>query len=292
MNSSLRAPLGLLFESGQISLSEKQTQLLSYSAFRRSLCGYFNRKRLEIEYHSLSHAASIRALVTMIVKYAENKLRSMLGVKSRLAIVNLPPECKTAIDAYFDALPENNVRKSTPRPEYEKLYDSLDNSISLNDAYSIEQNSWEVARMLTEDAESDEAITPPLSVSVTENPKESKEELVRVDTTFDECKDSSQAQDPVTEAQSPYDSEQSSDSFGLSQTHVSFISALLQNDEQSKNTLLSSLGASCESVCEYINEIFFDNFGDIIIDITENGCYILSDYIQEVSQWLKTNLKK
>ncbi len=272
MNACLRLPISILFDRGHISLSKDNTYTLSYSAFNRSLCGYFNRKHIEIEYRSLSHATSIRAIVTMTVKYAENKIRAMLGVKSRLAIINLPDEYKSAIDTYFDTLPENNAQKMQVRPDYEKLYDALDKNISFGDAMEIEQSSWETARLL---AAEDEEITP--------SPERefSTAELVRTVTPIEE-------KTPVTEAEetsSPHKNTEN-DYYGLSFEYVEFISALVNDDRQKALSVSRVLQKSEEGVAEYINEVFSDFFGDVIIEITENGCEILPDYIEEVTEWL------
>ncbi len=276
MNAALRLPISLLFDRGHMSISKENTRTLSYSAFRRSLCGYFNRKHIEIEYYSLSHTPSIRALLTMAVKYAENKLRSMLSVKSRLAIIGLPDEYKTAIDVYFSSLPENNAAKTQSRPEYEKLYDALDNNISFGDAMEIEHSSWETARILTVEEEGSvpaftegEASDPLQLTAITER-------AAPADSTVTPT----QSHTPDTAADMP------SDCYGLSCEYIGFISALLDNDRQGMAEISRSLGKSEEGVAEYINEKFSDSFGDIIIEITENGCEILPDYIEELTQWL------
>lgn len=289
MNASIYAPIRALFDGGHISLSSENTQTLSYSAFRRSLCGYFNKKHIEVEYCSLSHSQSIRAVITMIVKYAENKLRAMLSVKSRLAIINLPEEYKALVDAYFAILPENKAVKVQARPEYEKLYDALDTSISMTSASEIEMSSWDVARLLTEnDNSDDENVIPNESkIVVSEKTKipekEEKEEIIS-HTTIESCGNNGEREQQKTESAEKHPS----DTYGLCADYISFISALLEQNTAKANAIAASLGKTAEGVSEYINEKFFDSFGDIIIEISDNTCQILPDYLQELTQWLNS----
>ena len=56
------------------------------NAFPSALCTQAIKCRFEIEYVPLSRNAQIREIVTESIRYVENKIRALYGVKSRLAI--------------------------------------------------------------------------------------------------------------------------------------------------------------------------------------------------------------
>ena len=273
MNASLKAPFRLLFENGEMSLSADEIRSMRYSAFNRSLCGYFIRKSIYVEYCSLSHSEKIRNTVTQTVKYAENRLRAFLSVKSRLSTPTLQEEYKTAIDTYYDSLirKRDREREMSARPSYERLYDAQENGLSFSYAEKIEESSWELARRLAPEEE----ICEVFSAEKQEPPKA---ESIPV------CKQE------FTEIKSEDKEKNSKESlYGLSPFHVEFVEALLDKSFAHAKQIASEAGGTPESLSEKINESFSDFFGDVIIEIGENGCVIISDYETEVTEWLKEN---
>ena len=80
-----------LCKSGEIYTSgECERAVVSRSAFRGSLCTHSVKCKLEIEYFPLNKADDLRKFVTSALKYTENKIRSLMGVKSRLSVKELP----------------------------------------------------------------------------------------------------------------------------------------------------------------------------------------------------------
>jgi hypothetical protein len=123
--------------------------------------------RLEIEYTPLSRDEGLRARVTEAVRYTENKLRAIIGIKSRLGIKALPEHYKGIIDAYFAPVINAEKQKKTPRviPEYERLYDAPREALSFADADELELASWTTtARLVSEEEEAEQipevSITP------------------------------------------------------------------------------------------------------------------------------------
>lgn len=273
MNASLKEPFKLLFKNGEVSLSTDEIRSMRYSAFNRSLCGYFTRKSIYVEYYSLSHSEKIRNTVTQTVKYAENRLRGLLSVKSRLSVPTLQEEYRAAIDAYYDALTRKRDREKeiSSRPSYERLYDAQENSLSFSSAEKIEESSWELARRLAPESEAYEVFSS------------QKQELPKDENAL-ACKQE------FTEIKNEADVENSKEAlYGLSSFHVEFIEALLEKSFARAKEVASAARSTPESLSEKINECFSDFFGDVIIEIGENGCVIISDYETEVAEWLKEN---
>ena len=272
MNASLKAPFRLLFENGEITLTTDEIRSIRYSAFNRSLCGYFTRKSIYVEYYSLSGSEKVRNTVTQAVKYAENRLRAFLSVKSRLSSHALREDYKKAIDAYYDRIFRERDRENelNSRPAYEKLYDAEQRSLSFSYAEGIEKSSWDIARRLVPEDEAAEVFSPV---------KEEKHESEN-NTAFTS---------PAEYKQETTENEQKDSSYGLSSSHIEFIKALSENDFARANEIARREGETCEGFSDRINESFSDFFGDVIIEITECGCAIISDYETEVAQWLKEN---
>jgi len=222
------------------------------NAFRMALTTSDVKYHIEIEYRRIAEEPSVRATVTAALKYTENKLRSLLGIKSRLAVKDLLPEYCRIIDSYFETLFEkvNRERKRANRPEYEKLYEAESGNLSIDGADEIERLSWETtARLVVEDEEKTEE-------QVTEN-------IMAADTS-DEC----------------------DASYGLSEKEVLFIRHAYNEDYEKMKELASELGSLPDAVAEKINEAFSDNFGDVILECVDDSYAVIADYREDVENWL------
>ena len=154
-------------------LDGMRTLIADNSAVRTSysgaLCSVSVRKRIEIQYYSFTRSYELRYLVADILRYAENKLRKIWGIKSRLNIYALPNHVKKRIDLYFDSVAPTvrSVQKKYEdgTGEYEKLYDVPRAPLSLENADKIEESSWDTTRRLVESFEGDviETIDDPVS---------------------------------------------------------------------------------------------------------------------------------
>ena len=207
---------------------------------------------IEIEYRRIAEEPSVRATVTAALKYTENKLRSLLGIKSRLAVKDLLPEYSRIIDSYFETLFEkvNRERKRVNRPEYEKLYEAENGNLSIDGADEIERLSWETtARLIVEDEETTDE-KPTENITDTES--------------YCEC----------------------DASYGLSEKEVLFIRLAYNKDYEKMKELAAELGSLTDAVAEKINEAFSDNFGDVILECVDEGYAVIADYREDVENWL------
>ncbi len=220
-------------------------------AFLGALCSYVVKYEITVEYRSFSGSLSLRRRVTAAVKYAENRLRALLAIRSRLAVTGIEEWAKETIDAYFDrlAVKMKKEREYRERPEYEARYDAADRTISSSGADAIERASWENAQRLAP-----EEIDEPEPVPVTPDEPGPRE-----------------ASDGEAVALSP---EQSA-----------FLLAMLAHDGKACADAARKAGVSVDGMVERVNELAAEQFGDILIESTEDGYAVIEDYREEVAKW-------
>ena len=151
MRGAMRSVLKRLEKEGALS-ADDGVRTLKRDAFARSLCTHKVKCKLEIEYLSLAVADRLRSDITAAVRYTENRLRAIIGVKSRLGVKGLPESMKREIDDYFarQMMPGGALAPKVNIPEYEKLYSAPRESLSLSGADEIERASWSTTMRLVE----------------------------------------------------------------------------------------------------------------------------------------------
>jgi hypothetical protein len=251
-----------IFGNSKILSVCKEVTTIERDAFPHSLCTHAVKCRLAIEYAPLSRDLRIREIVTMGVRYAENKLRAVLGVKSRLAVKNLPEEYKLAIDSYFDAILEKEARKRRAEnlPEYEKLYEAPKEKLSFEGADEIERVSWSTtARLVSED---DVALDEKFIKLESEGKAESI--VMTLEHSDEDC-------DPV-------------ETYGLEKDEIDIVFNVAEG------TVFDG-DLSMQEKVDKINECFADGFGDIIIESNGEKYRIIEDYEEDVKAWLLKHRK-
>lgn len=254
-----------VYDSSRVAVIERD-------AFPRSLCTHAVKCRLKIKYTPLSQDVKLRSIVTMAVRYTENKLRAHLGVKSRLAIKDLPEEYKCLIDGYFNSLTsEKSERiKKENIPEYEALYDAPKEALSISGADKIEQESWQTtARLVGDDISVEEDDIYYSSVMTQYDAMKADS----IDNTLDaNCENES------------CDGECETSAYGLSECEILLILDIIK-------------GRNCNfelersETIERINEAFAESFGDVIIELDSDRYRIIEDYQEDVETWL-SKIKK
>ncbi len=237
------------FKDGR-AFSADEYSVLKRDAFPHSLCTHAVKCKLEIEYLPLAKDEQLRGLVTGAVRYAENKLRALVGVKSRLGIKDLSDDVRYLIDGYFDNIfeLERRRRERECAPEYEKLYDAEDKVLSFSDADEIERASWTTtARLVVEDEYADEELDAQSS-------------------------DNDPSNDTLDS--NPVDNE--IDTLGLSAEDISALRALVIDGQDVS-----------DDIFERINEAFIESFiGDIILEHDGERYTVIEDYRDDVEKWL------
>lgn len=224
-------------------------------AFAGALCSADIKYRIEIKYCSFSRSNELRFLVGDIVKYAENKLRAYLGIKSRMTVYSLPTDLQKRLDRYFELeLPGKKpvAIKRIPQ-EYDKLYDLPRKPFSLKDAEKIEEASWETTGKLLTTFESD----PEFEWLETKS-----EDLI----------------EPVTVA---LESEPIAEKSDLRTRLGKYLKAILEvssGDTKAIDRLAVSLGKMTDALADEINEIAFEVYGDALIEECDGGYVVIEDY--------------
>ena len=247
---------------------------ITRTAFPGSLCTHTVKCILEIEYSSISSSPELRKNVTSALKYVENKLRAILGVKSRLAIKELPDSFRRVIDKYFENefARMKKERERAAMPEYEKLYDAPESAVSFEDAVEIEKASWKMTARLVEGTEDYEQ-------GILEEHQSRREELTE--------------EKPVNEVENITESDaQLCDSYGLDHTEIEFLLAVSRSDTGKALQIANESKRMPEALAERVNEAFADNFGDVVLEESDTGGYkVIDDYTEEISEWLQKILK-
>lgn len=248
------AVLRMLEQQGlAFSTTKMQKTTLSRDTFIGALCSADMKRRIEVDYCSFTRSHELRFLITDILKYSENKLRSHFGVKSKLTIYGLPNEIKAALDEYFtNALPcrRVTVAPQEQRPEYEALYDAPAAELSLEHAEEIERSSWSVTEQLIEAFE------------------ENAPAVEHV------------AQVPQQPVQAPVQSE---DWVAALQPYRGFLVAVCKGNTMEQRDIARQQGLLIDALAERINETAADAFGDIILQESEGGGYeLIEDYAQDI----------
>jgi hypothetical protein len=268
MLSAMSKVISTLMNSDNPVYDNTKTTVIERDAFPRSLCTHAVKCRLKIRYAPLSKDIKLRSIVTMAVRYTENKLRANLGVKSRLAIKDFPDQYKRLIDEYFDSLigeKSAKVRKEN-LPEYEALYDAPSEALSISGADKIEQESWVTTARLVGD----------------EYDYDSEEATVDfVDIASQGQYTEPQIEGPIKADNEYYDSEIT---YGLGNDEISIISDIIEGR-------IFDFGFETLEKIEKINEAFSEGFGDVIIESDGDGYKIIEDYQEDIKLWL-TKIKK
>lgn len=225
-------------------------------AFVGALCAYNVKRRIEVSYLSVSRSAELRYVVTDAIKFAENNVRALLGIRSRFHTPNLAIPLRNAIEKYFAPF-KKELKKERARteqlPEYDALYEPIKTELSLSDAKNIEERSWATTELLTDGIEEYE------------------------------LEDAESASLP----EAPQEKENNGDDAEISKA----LTCLINNDNQGFVALSHNMGILPDALCEAINDRLYDTLGDIAVEQSDNGYNIIADYMEEISQWLKTAKK-
>ncbi|MBQ9736182.1 MAG: TerB N-terminal domain-containing protein [Clostridia bacterium] len=225
-----------------------QTVKKKYEAFAGALWAGASRFELSVTYYSLTGTDDLRILMTAVVKYAENKLRAHLSVKSRLAVSCLPDVYRALLDTYFDAALPSPTKQAPPRPTYEALYDAPSEGVSRTEAAKIEEKSWENTWRLIPEEEKDEIFCAPSTEVAPTEP---------------------QAKPTVADN-------------ALTEEERTFLGFLLRGEESEARAFAKSCGVTYLLLGERINEYFADTLGDVVLELCGDAYLPIEDYFEEI----------
>lgn len=258
------------------------TQRERRDAFPNSLCTHMVKRKLEIEYYPINGSQELRRSITAAVKYTENKLRALMGVKSRLAVKDLPDDYRAKIDGYFSTEEQQRARARAREslPEYERLYDAPRESLSFDGADEIERLSWGTTARLVDDEQIVENVKDKDKLAHVPQVMGNSGSLPPVASVETATQDSIIATEmdlPATEQSSTCDN--NSNIYGLDGEELTFLTAVAAGEHPD--------GADVDSLAERVNEKFADGFGDIILEHGDDGYMLIEDYEEEINEWLR-----
>ena len=224
-------------------------------AFSGALCTADARVRIEVRYCSFSRSNELRFLVGDLVKYAENKIRTYVGVKSKMTVYSIPTELQRTLDEYFTLhLPGKRVTKPKPTElhPYEALYEPAKKPLSLSEAARIEEASWVTTELLVSAFEEETtALAEPIVAPVmkpTEMPKEETDEATELATRLGDCF-------PV-------------------------VMELMKGNPRALHKAAGAMGKMPDALADSINEIAVEVYGDALIEESDGGYSVIEDYLE------------
>ena len=273
----------------------------TYKMSRDSYCGAIVsisvKRRMNIEFCSFTRSAETRRAVTAIVKYAENKLRLTLGIKSKLGVDGILPEDSALLDAYFaPMMPQKTVKPKEDQymPEdYLKNYESEDSGFDFGAAAEIERRSWQNTTLLTQGefegipelTESGDD-TPDRSEAIPE-PKPEEPPVV------------SEPERNVPEFPAPeFPAPEHPAEDPVENSAVPGKPAASDGDALLREALSAALNGHFHDFCrdhqiydgvlaDRINTKFLDILGDIVLEENGKSYTIIEDYREDIETWME-----
>ncbi|MBO7376399.1 MAG: TerB N-terminal domain-containing protein, partial [Clostridia bacterium] len=254
--AAFRAVLARLGEEEMIGmLTERE---VSRDSFVGAICGPSSKKRLRVTYRSLSRSYEFRFAVSDILKNAENRLRSALGIRGTVKAGNPGKYVTDALDAYFgSAFPGKGAK---PLPEYERLYEPSYRPASTDEAARIEAASWETTDRLisafAEEEPSDELRYPAVSEPDNAGEEENRGEEI------------SDGGSPVAEE---------GEFSWIGPWEREFLRACLASDREAERAAASAAGLDLDLFADQINASALEYFGDVILE-SDGKVYTVSEF--------------
>ena len=231
--------------------------------------------------------------MTAAVKYAENKLRAVLGIKAKLGADGVSEENARAIDAWFAPfLPtREQIRQKKEDaympPDYLKNYEAEDTGFDPDAAAAIEAKSWANTSRLTGDdygADPGETEIPPES---SESPWEETvavEGEIGSETACEIPAPASDGPDEDADPGSPAEESPGGDGSG---------------DEILRDALRAAMNGRFRGYCrehglyegdaaDRINALFLESIGDVVLEADADGGFrFVEDYREDAEEWLR-----
>ena len=274
-----------------------QDTVISRDSYVAALCSHRIKKRIEVQYCSVSRSHELRMAVTDMVKYTENRIRAHMGVKSRLGVGTLSDAVKRELDVYLDTVvPRMKNPEREQIEQYEKLYDLPNTPLDLSHSEEIEQASWETTRRLVEAFEDTPDDLPSVgadSISARESiptpvGADSISARKSIPTPVGANHDSPAVFDTPERANldSPLQSTVAPDGDdalrGALADYLPFIRAAADCNAGAQMAFCRSVGKMIDAVADEINGIAADVFGDVILEEGDGGYAVIEDYKEQL----------
>ncbi len=264
-----------------------------YRLTRDSYCGAIiqtdQKRRIDVAFHSCIRSPDTRRFVTGVVKYAENRLRGRLRIKSKLGVTEISAEDKAVVDAWFgpdDVVPAKKKAAAAEEEAYLKQYEAETQGFDFTAAHRIEADSWvNTSRLTVEEA----------ALDAEDDRRNVQSEMPAPESILYEPEMEEEVPGAVVMAENveeiPCDftpAEESERDFAMPQVPAHDRHSL---EKEAVAALLDGRfvqhcrdqGLFPGRVAEQINEIFLDVVGDILIDA--DGFTMIEDYREDAIAW-------
>jgi len=254
-----------------------------------------------VPFQSCIRSPDTRRFVTGVVKYAENKLRARLKIRSKLNANEIGVEDKLLVDRYFGPEEVSASRGvSAEEPEYLKQYEAETTGFDFSAAHRIEADSWRNTSRLTGEAleipvmEEDglpdteemwvegslgtDALWPDrLTVPETASSETAAEPTDLRERGMAGSREDCSAEDSPTEAAAVPEQAHS--------VEKEAVAALLAGQY---TAFCRERGLFPGRMAEQINEIFLELVGDILVEADGSRFQLIEDYREDAAAWSKT----
>jgi len=269
-----------------------------YRLTRDAYCGAIAqtdvKRRIDISFTSCIRSPETRKFVTDIVKYAENRLRLRLRIKSKLGTDGISATNKQLVDEYFGEEPPaagKHGKNNTSEPDYLKQYEADSVGFDFTSAGTIEAVSWNNTGLLTED---NSFMTSVPGTQTEEFMNEDAEPHTLSGELSTDTADTLLGNIPSPDACVPATANPLPDA-------VPAVSETAEDLSLEKAAVQALIAGNFTAFCrergifpsrmaDTVNEIFLDLIGDILIEDGGTGTdfHILDDYREDAETWSKT----
>ncbi len=240
--------------------SENDYCTLTHESYSGAVCTSAARRTISVECLCVTRSEAVKRTITELIKYSENKLRELLGIKPRLTVSELSLEYRELIKSYYRSVSNDfppivrslrNEKQKTKEqgiPDYEKLYEPKEQGISFDEAARIEKMSWSLTeKLVTDDMTDDfELQEPEEYISKSENTEYSDSS----DSIFREA-----------------------------------LSVLIKDGSAAFCVFAKENGYIPDALADEINDRMYDILSDIVI-IIGDGYEPVTDYIDEINEFI------
>ena len=238
----------------------------AYKMTRDSYCGAIvasgMKRRIDIDFCSFTRRADVRATATALVKYAENKVRLISGIKARLSVELADQWLSSLIDSYFAPFIPIKSRAEDEKympADYLRNYEAEDTGFDADRAAEIEKRSWANTERLTGEefsTETDDSdVTPVVDGEMSSD---------ALNTTFVE----------VTKEMKTEDKDA-----GIRPALRAALDGLF-------GEYCRSVGAFPGDIADRVNTVMLDYLGDVALETNGGGYELIEDYREDIEAWL------
>ena len=264
------------------------------NAYSGALSTEHINRHIEIEYCSISRSYEFRYLLSDIMKYSENKLRALWGIRSRLSIYALPTSIRQQLDAYFNEQASQLRREKHAAeraeketiPEYEKKYDTPREVFSFSKAAHIESASWETTKILVEGFSSEPEAPEPETNN--ESLLQKKDDTLQPDA----CPLPMPDPNLLNKEKPDFDSAAGAVPVKAFKEKLgekwNYLVALWKGDRGQAAQLCRAMGELPDALVDEINSIAVDCLGDILLEETEEGYTVIEEYQSLLAEIVRT----